>query len=221
MSSNGPQPGHGEHWRAAIGEDEGRLAEVLEFPADAPEGVRLYRRHLTETLDMVQVTAKRRLITAYPEPRATTLLTVKPRELLLWKTGVEGWMVADHEAAGTLTFFLTDLVENATRYQKARGRLDLEVGAIAYVAQRAGPASGISRLRPAAKIDANFLPDDYAFDADVIGLRQAGGSEVLELGFQNGLVAPVATRTPTRLAPGERASGFLWLSARWPEEQGS
>lgn len=215
------RPSHGEHWRAAVGEDEGRLAEAIAFPADAPEGVRLHRRHLTESLDMVQVTAKRRLVTSYPEPRATALVDLKPRELLLWDTGVEGWMVAEHEGAGVLTLFLTDLVENATRYQRARGTIALEVGGLAYTLERASPSAGPNRLQPAHRFDPMFLPDDYWGEADVQSAHGVGQAEVLDLAFQNGLTLPVATRRATRLGRGERAQGFLWLTARWPEEQGS
>jgi hypothetical protein len=221
MDPNTIRPGHGEHWRAAIGEDEGRLADVLAFPSDAPEGVKLYRRALSASLDMVQITAKRRLVSAYPEPRATALVELRPRELLLWNTGVEAWMVAEHEGAGALTLFITDLVENSTRYQRARGTITLEVGGLAYSLERAKPSAGPSRLQPAHRFDPVFLPDDYWCEADVRGAHGVGQAEVLDLAFQNGLELPVATRRPSRLGTGERAQGFLWLTARWPEEQGS
>ncbi|HVM46342.1 MAG TPA: hypothetical protein VM582_10445, partial [Candidatus Thermoplasmatota archaeon] len=81
------------------------MLQALELPLDAAEGVALHRRALTSALDLVQVTAKRRLVTAYPEPRATTLLPLRPRELLLWETQVEGWLVAEHASAGVLTLF--------------------------------------------------------------------------------------------------------------------
>ena len=218
------KPGHGEHWRAVLGEDPGALAQVLEFPQDAPEGVRLIRRDLTSAIDLVQVTARRRLITAYPEPRATALVRVKPRELLLWETRVEGWMVVEHEGAGALTLFLTDLVENAERYQRARGAISLEIGGIAYGVDRAAASEGPVRLRPAREQDARFHPDEYWFDAEALAVHPAEGAEVLDLAFQGGLAFPVASRGTSLVAPGDRAQGFAWLTARWPEgqeEQGS
>lgn len=212
--------GHGDHWLAALEADDPRLADALAIPADTPEAVKLQRYALTDALDLVQVTAKRRLVTAYPEPRATALVRLKPRELLLWETGVEGWLVAEHEGAGALTLFLTDLVERASEYQRARGSIALEVGALAYDVRRAPANAGPSRLRPARLQDARFLPDDYAFDADVLGLHGAGEAAVLDLAFQEGLQVPVVSRR-AMLAAGERAQGLLWLTARWPEEQGS
>jgi len=217
--------GHGDHWRAVLGEDAGALARVVEIPADAPDGIHLQRRGLTATVDLVQVTARRRLITAYPEPRATTLVRVTPRELLLWETRVEGWLVVDHEGAGALTVFLTDLVKNARRYERARGAIELEIGAIAYGVERAPKHSaGPDRLRPARERDPRFLADEYWFEAEVAAIHAAEQGEVLDLVFQGGLEVPVASRLTTLVVPGDRAEGYVWLTARWPEgkeEQGS
>lgn len=215
------KPGHGDHWLAALAQDDPRLGDALAVPLDAPDAVRAHRKPLTEALDMVQITARRRLVTAYPEPRAVLPARLKPRELHLWETRVEGWLVADHEDAGTLTLFLTDLVENAERYQKARGVVTLDVGAIAYTLRRAAPDAGPSRLRPAASRDARFLPDDYWYEADVEEIHPAGRSEVLDLRVQGALTIPTVVRETTPLAPGGRAEGSLWLTARWPEEQSS
>lgn len=211
------KPGHGDHWLAALDQGDPRVARALAPPLDAPEGVALRRSELTAALDMVQVTAKRRLVTAYPEPRATALLALRPRELLLWETRVEGWLVAEHEGAGALTLFLTDLAGNATRYERPGPQLALEVGALAYTLHRAHGHAGPSRLRPAARNDERFLPDDYRFEADVRGVHPAGEGEVVDLAFHGGLELPVATREPTGLRPGERAQGFLWLTGRLPE----
>jgi hypothetical protein len=215
------RPGHGDHWLAALDQGDPRLRDVLSPPLDAPEPLTTHRAALTEALDIVQVTARRRLVTAFPEPRATALVHLRPRELLLWETRVEGWLVAEHEAAGALTFFLTDLADNAERYQKARGVVALEVGGLGYALHRVPSAEGPSRLRPARERDARFLPDDYTVDADVRDIHPAGGGEVLDLAFQGDLVLPIALRQPTALAPGDRAHGYLWLTARWPEEQPS
>lgn len=218
------RPGHGDHWRAVLGEDPGALAAVLEFPADPPDGLKLHRTALTPAADLVQVTARRRLITAYPEPRATTLIRVRPRELLMWETRVEGWLVVEHAGAGALTLFLTDLVESATEYQRARGEIELEVGGLAYTLERAPAHAGPNRLRPARELDDRFLPDDHWFAADVRSMRNAGEVEVVELELQGGLHLPVASHRPRLLRPGDRAQGFAWLTARWPqgqEEQGS
>ncbi|HUR68884.1 MAG TPA: hypothetical protein VM370_06525 [Candidatus Thermoplasmatota archaeon] len=226
MTSGRTRPGHGDHWLAALEQDDPRLADVVAIPTDAPPGVHAHRQPLTEALDMVQVTARRakgddprsvaRLVTAYPEPRATALVHVRPRELHLWETRVEAWLVVEHEGAGALTLFLTDLVENAERYQRARGEIALEVGGLAYTMDRAPLAAGPSRLKPAGAMDARFLPDDYSFEADVRAVHRAGAGEVLDLAFQNGLAFPVASRHAAHLAPGDRATGFAWLTARWP-----
>ena len=210
----GAKVGHGDHWLAALEQGDPRLREVLEVPLDVGPDAALHRRPLTEAVDLVQVTTQRRLVTAYPEPRATALHDLRPRELALWETGAEGWLVAEHEGAGALTLFLTDLVENAAKYQKAKRALHLEVGALAYEIHRASP--GASRLLPASRMDARFLPDDYWFQGDVLGVTPAGAGEVLDIAFQNGLHVPVATRAPTGLATGARAEGLLWLTARWP-----
>lgn len=211
------KPGHGDHWLAALDEGDPRLQDALAVPLDAPDGVALHRTALTEALDMVQVTAKRRLITAFPEPRATSIVVVEPREMGLWDTRVEGWLVTEHPDAGALTFFLTDLVESAKRYQEMEGPTPLEVGAIAYTLRRAQPDAGPSRLRPASRMDERFLPDDYWFAADVRSAHPAGQGEVLDLEFHAGLVVPVVLREPSGLQPGDRAQGFLWLTARWAE----
>lgn len=213
--------GHGDHFLAALDQGDPRLADAVSVPLDAPEAITTHRRALTEALDLVQVTARRRLVTAYPEPRATTLALLKPRELHLWETRVEGWLVAEHEGAGALTVFLTDLAENAAKYQAARGPIPLELGALAYTVHRAFGEASASRLQPASPRDARFLPDDYWFEADVRDLHPAGQGEVLDLEFQGGLTVPVVARESTALAPGSRAQGFLWLTARWPEEQPS
>lgn len=212
-----PKPGHGDHWLAALHEGDPRLQDALAVPLDAPDGVGFHRSPLNEALDMVQVTAKRRLVTAYPEPRATTLAMVEPREMGLWETRVEGWLVVEHETVGALTLFLTDLVENAKRYQDLRGAAGLELGALAYSMRRAHENAGPSRLRPASKLDERFLPDDYSFDADVRAVHTAGAGEVLDLEFHGGLTIPVATKEPGGLRPGDRAQGLLWLTGRWPE----
>ena len=208
--------GHGDHWLAALPEGDPRLQDALAVPLDAPDGVGFHRSPLNEALDMVQVTARRRLVTAFPEPRATTLVVATPREMGLWDTKVEGWLVVEHETVGALTLFLTDLVENAKRYEGLQGPSPLEVGALAYTIRRAHEGAGPSRLRPAAKLDDRFLPDDYWFEADVQAVHPAGGGEVLDLAFQGGLVIPVALRDPSGLQPGDRAQGLLWLTARWP-----
>lgn len=212
------RPGHGDHWLAALDDTDPRLRDVVTVPVDAPETLRLQRTDLTESLDMVQVTLRRRLMTSYPEPRATLPATVRPRELVLWETRVEGWLVAEHEGAGALTAFVTDLSESAHRYARSSdGRpIELELGAIAYVADRAPFPSGPARLRPAGREDPRFLPDDYAFDGQVVAARTAGAGEVLDLAFHGGLVVPVVTRHPTGAAPGERVQGYLWLTGRLP-----
>lgn len=213
----GAKPGHGDHWLAVLDESDPRLRDVLATPARAPERATLHRLALTEAVDLVQVTSRGRLVTAYPEPRATTLVTLRPRELALWSTGAEGWLVADHEGAGTLTIFITDLIERADRYQKAPRELELEVSAIAYQAQRAdGTSKGPSRLTPAARTDARFLPDDYAFVGDVLAVRPAGTADVVDLALHGGLHVPVVVRDPVRVSPGERLEGFLWLTGRCP-----
>lgn len=213
--------GHGDHFLAALDQADPRLVAAVGVPFDAPEAITTHRRPLTEALDLVQVTARRRLVTAYPEPRATTLALLKPRELHLWETRVEGWLVGEHPGAGALTVFLTDLAENAAKYQAARGAIPLELGALAYTVHRAYDDAGPSRLLPAAQRDARFLPDDYWFEADVQEIHPAGQGEVLDLAVHGGLVLPVVAREATALAPGARAQGFLWLTARWPEGQRS
>jgi len=213
-----PLPGHGDHWLAALRQDDPRLRAALEVPLDAPPGLRLHRAPLNEALDMVQVTRDRRLVTAYPEPRATALVDGRPRELSLWETRAEAWLTLDHPDAGALTLFLTDLPENAGRYAAAGTRtgVRLEVGGLAYTLARAPPWAGASRLEPAARTDPRFLPDDYTFEADVLEVRTAGAGEVLDLQFHNGLAFPVAWRDRSGLEPGDRARGFLWLTGRWP-----
>ena len=129
--------GHGDHWLAALEQGDPRLVDALAAPLDAPDAVALHRFPLTSALDMVQVTARHRLVTAYPEPRATTPATLRPVELNLWETGIEGWLTAEHVhehgGAGVLTLFLTDLAERATDYQRAGKRrgLDVELAALA------------------------------------------------------------------------------------------
>ncbi|GEM_PF-4895963 len=211
-----PKPGHGDHWLAALEQDDPRLRDALAPPLDAPEGVRLLRSPLTEALDMVQVTARRRLVTAYPEPRATALVHVTPRQLSLWETHVEGWLVVEHEGAGALTLFPTDLAEQAAYYQSAGTRrgLDLEIAGIAYLAHRVAGEKGAPRLAPARRADARFLPDDYWFEGLVHAVHPAGASEVLDLEMQGGLEVPVVVREATGAAPGDHAQGYLWLTAR-------
>ncbi|HET6404850.1 MAG TPA: hypothetical protein VFH78_09395 [Candidatus Thermoplasmatota archaeon] len=211
------RPGHGDHWLAALEQGDPRLRDVLAVPLDAPDSVQLHRTPLNAALDMVQVTAKRRLITAYPEPRATALVTVRPRELLLWDTRVEGWLVAEHEGAGALTVFLTDLVENAKRYQEARGAMPLELAGLAYSVRRPAVSAGPTHLRPARQKDERFLPDDYWFEGEIRSVLPSRDGVVLDLALQNGLELPVVSREDPRLAVGERAQGFLWLTGRWPE----
>lgn len=211
------KPGHGDHWYAALEPGDPRMRDALTLPLDAPDAVHLHRLPLTDALDMVQVTAKRRLITAYPEPRATTLVTLRPRELHLWDTGVEAWLVAEHEGAGALTIFLTDLVENAERYQKAKGAIQLELAGLAYTMSAATAAAGASRLRPAAQKDPRFLPDDYWYEGDVRHVLPSTEGVVLDMGFQGKLSFPVVARLDPRLAEGERAQGYAWLTGRWPE----
>lgn len=211
------QLAHGDHWLAALDQADPRLRDVLSFPMDVRDAVALHRRPITDSVDLVQVTAKRRLLTAYPEPRATALVELKPRELLLWDTRVEGWLVGENEGAGALTVFLTDLVERAADYQAAKGMLALEVGGLAYTIDRLRTAAP-SRLLPAGKDDARFLADDYHFQADVLAVHPAvDGSCVLDLGFQNGLVAPIVTRADIGWKAGDRAQGYAWLTARLPQ----
>jgi hypothetical protein len=216
MTETPERVGHGDHWLAALEQDDPRLREALATPADAPEGVRLSRHPLTAALDMVQVTARRRLLTAYPEPRATSLAHVTPRQLSLWETRVEGWLVVEHEGAGALTVFPTDLAEQAAYYQAAgtkRG-LDLEIGGIAYLAQKLHDETGQPRLAPAARMDARFLPDDYWFEGVVRAVEATDEGEVLHLAFQGGLDVPVVVREATGAAPGDHVQGYLWLTAR-------
>jgi hypothetical protein len=212
--------GHGDHWLAALAQDDPRLADALAVPVDAPAGLRLHRSPLNEALDRVQVTRDRRLVTAYPEPRATALVRgLRPRELHLWETRAEGWLTVEHETVGALTLFLTDLAEHAPKYAAAGTRrgLDLEVGGVAYAVAR-GSAGKPPRLQPAARVDARFLPDDYAFDAEVLDAEPAGDGEVLDLLVQGGLSLPVAWRERSGLSAGEHAQGFLWLTGRLPDE---
>lgn len=208
--------GHGDHWLAALEQGDPRLLDALATPIDAPEGIRLKRSPLTEALDMVQVTARRRLLTAYPEPRATTMAEVVPRALGLWETRVEGWLTVEHEGAGALTLFPTDLAEEAVYYQSAGTRrgLRLELGALAYTAQRVQGEKGHPRLAPAAKLDERFLPDDYHYEGLVLDVVPAGAGEVLHLALQGGLELPVVVREATGAAPGEHVEGLLWLTGR-------
>ncbi|MEA3199906.1 MAG: hypothetical protein QOE90_1334 [Thermoplasmata archaeon] len=211
-----PKLGHGDHWLAALHQDDPRIADALATPIDAPEGVHVARSPLTEALDMVQVTARRRLVTAFPEPRATSLAHAFPRRLDLWPTRVEGWLTVEHEGAGALTLFPTDLAEHAAYYQSAGTRrgLGLELGALAYVAHARPGERGAPRVAPASREDARFLPDDYAFEGLVLDARAAGEAEVLDLAFQNGLEMPVVVREPTRAKPGDHVEGYLWLTGR-------
>jgi hypothetical protein len=224
MDAPEAKPGHGDHWLAALEAGDPRLAEALATPLDSPDGVRLLRSPLTEALDMVQVTARRRLVTAYPEPRATSLAHVTPRRLALWDTRVEGWLTVEHAGAGALTLFPTDLAGEAAYYQAAGTRrgLDLEMAGVAYLAHRArSPPEAPPRLSPAADADARFLPDDYAFDGLVRAAHPAGAGEVLDLLFQGGLAFPVALREATGAQAGDRVQGYLWLTGRRAVEPGA
>jgi hypothetical protein len=214
-------PGHGDHWLAALAPDDPRLRDALSTPVDAPAGLHLYREPLNEALDQVRVTRDRRLVTAYPEPRATTLVRATPRALELWETRAEAWLTVEHPGAGALTLFVTDLAESAPRYAAAGTRrgVEVELGAIAYAIARAAPyaSPGPARLQPAARTDARFLPDDHRFDAEVLDVRPAGDGEVLDLAFHGGLAFPVAWRERSGVEPGSRVSGYLWLTGRMPE----
>jgi hypothetical protein len=217
------KPGHGDHWLAALPPGDPRLLSALEPPLDAPDGLSLRRGPLTDALDLVQVTLRRRLVTAYPEPRATILLQVRPRELAVWDTRVEGWLTADHlhegtDGAGALTFFLTDLAAQAHRYAAAKGPVALEAAALAYHVEPVPPASRVSpRLAPAARADARFLPDDYWFEGEVQEVHPTpSGEVVVDLTLQNGLELPVVTRVATQAAPGDHLQGYLWLTGRLP-----
>lgn len=213
------KPGHGDHWLAALPQDDPRLAEALQLPLDAGETLRLHRSPLNEALDMVQVTHRRRLVTAYPEPRATNLVRLKPRELALWETRVEGWLTADHEGAGTLVPFLTDLANEALRYAKPAGpRFALELAGLAYFIEPIQGAPGQPRLMPATRLDARFLPDDYWFEGRVDAVHSAGAGDVVDLTFQGGLAFPVATQHPCPAQPGDHVQGYLWLTGRLPGE---
>lgn len=213
------KPGHGDHWLAALSEDDPRLADALAPPLDAPEGLGFHRAPLTDALDMVQVTLRRRLVTAYPEPRATSLVQVRPRELLVWETRVEGWLVVDHPGAGTLNVFLTDLAAAAHRYAAARGKegLRLEIGGLAYFAHPVRGAPGPAHLAPANRTDARFLPDDYVFEGEAVDVRPAGTGEVVDLRLHGGLELPVVSRLPTGARPGDPLKGCLWLTGRLPD----
>lgn len=210
------KPGHGDHWLAALEQGDPRLRDALAPPLDAPEGVRLLRSPLTEALDMVQVTARRRLVTAYPEPRATSLVHVTPRRLDLWETRVEGWLTVEHEGAGALTLFPTDLAAEAAYYQSAGTRrgLDLELAGLAYLAHKVHGEKGRPRLTPAARMDARFLPDDYGFEGLVRATHPAGSGEVLDFVLHGGLELPLVVREPTGAAPGDHVQGILWLTGR-------
>lgn len=216
-----PTPTHGDHWLAALDQADPRLRQAVSPPIDAPAGLKLHRSELSAALDMVQVTRDRRLVTAYPEPRATALVRARPVELSLWETRAEGWITVEHEGAGFLTAFVTDLAESAPRYAAAgtRDGIDLELGALAYTFTRARAAGGPARLEPAAKADARFLPDDYAFQGDVLDAHPAGEGEVLDVALQGGLVLPIVSREATGLPVGTRAQGYLWLTARLPPAQ--
>lgn len=216
MPEPSAKPGHGDHWLAALAQDDPRLADVLVPPVDAPERLTLHRTPLTQALDRVQVTHRRRLVSAYPEPRATTLVEARPRELLLWETRVEGWLVVDEPRVGALTLFLTDLAENAPKYAAASagGPVRIEVGALAYFVNPVRRA-GKNALRSARATDARFLADDYAFDAEVLQVREAGPEQVIDLSLQNGFELPLTARGAHGLQPGDRAEGYLWLTGRW------
>lgn len=221
-SSNRSTPGHGDHWLAALAQDDPRLQDALAIPVDAPGGLKLHRQALTDALDMVQVTRDRRLVTAYPEPLATALVQgVRPRELNLWETRAEGWLTVEHEAVGALTFFVTDLAENAPRYAAAGTRqgMDIELAGIAYALSRSAAArpAGPPRLQPASRTDARFLPDDYAFEAEVIDIAPMQEGEVLDLMFHGGLSLPVVWRDRSGVEPGSRVKGYLWLTGRLAE----
>lgn len=217
MDEASVKPGHGDHWLAALPQDDPRLAEMLVPPADAPDRLMLHRAPLTSALDSVQVTHKRRLVSAYPEPRATILVEARPRELLLWETRVEGWLVVEEPRVGALTVFLTDLAENAPKYAaaSASGPMRLELGALAYFINpvRRG---GENMLRPARATDARFLADDYSFDAEVLKVHDAGVESVLDLALQNGFELPVTARGAHAMRVGDRVDGYLWLTGRWP-----
>lgn len=214
----GPKPGHGDHWLAALAQSDPRLQQALTVPVDAPAGLKLHRSDLTESLDLVQVTRDRRLVTAYPEPRATALVRGRPIELSLWETRAEGWLTFEHETVGVLTAFVTDLAENAPRYAAAGSRrgIDVELSAIAYAVSRSR-STGPAHLAPGKRTDPRFLSDDYAFLGDVLESESAGGGDVLHLQLHGGLALPVVTREPTALEAGSRAQGFLWLTARLPD----
>lgn len=223
MQNDAPlKPGHGDHWLAALSEGDPRLVDALAAPIDAPDGLRLHRQPLTTALDMVQVTLRRRLVTAYPEPRATTLLHVRPVEMGLWDTRVEGWLTVDHDDAGSLVLFLTDLAENAHRYGAATpAGIDLEAAGLAYLAAPVAlPRQGKPRLAPARGHDTRFLPDDYWFEGEVRDIQPVGDGEVVHLGFQGSLELPVVLQTPTGAAPGDHLQGYLWLTGRLPTDHG-
>lgn len=212
------RPGHGDHWLAALPQGDPRLLDVLAPPTDAPPGLALHRVPLTEALDLVQVTARRRLVTAFPEPRATALVRGHPKELSLWETRVEGWMRIDHASAGSLAFFVTDVVESAERYSRlGAAERAFELGALAYSLLPIQGEPGPTRLQPAARFDARFLQDDYWFEAEVQQVHDAGDAVVADLAFHGGLSLPVVARPEAIVEPGMRVQGFLWLTGRLPE----
>lgn len=211
------KPGHGDHWLAALAQEDPRLRDVLAPPIDAPERLTLHRAPLTQALDQVQVTHNRRLVTAYPEPRATVLVEGRPRELLLWETRVEGWLVLDQPAVGALTVFLTDLAERANRYAAASGgAIRLELGALAYFVDPLRKPRGADRMEPARRSDPRFLPDDYAFEGTVVAVETAGEEGVYEVALQNGFVLPITARGLYGIEEGDRLAGYLWLTGRLP-----
>lgn len=211
-------PSHGDHWLAALREDDPRLRDVLTVPTDAPERLTLHRSPLTDAFDMVQVTRARKLVTAYPEPRATALTHGVPRELRLWENRAEGWLLFEQAGAGLLTVFLTDLAESAPRYAAAgtRAGIELELAGVAYRLDRGASHTPPRGIEPASRTDARFLPDDHAFDGYVHDIRRAADSEVADIEFQGGLAFPVASRESSLIEVGERARGYLWLTGRLP-----
>lgn len=209
-------PGHGDHWLAALEPDDPRLLDAVTPPLDAPDGIALLREPLSAALDRVQVVVRRRLVTSYPEPRATTLIEGRPLALHLWETRVEGWLTIEHERVGALTVFLTDLAERADRYAKNAPVMGVEVAGLAYMLQPAFASDRPLRIEPAAPRDARFLPDDHWLDGEVVSVVEAGEESVVDVRVQGGLVLPVTARHLPEVAPGQRVQGYCWLTGRWP-----
>ncbi|MHB9134684.1 MAG: hypothetical protein ACYDBB_26735 [Armatimonadota bacterium] len=231
---------HGVPWKTVVGSDNPLLQEIVQRELDQAEQVaeprpgmvRVQRTH--GRLPMLGVVERGYCHTFYPVLVTSRAIPVTVKEIIEWEDGqsVEAQIIGSGRNTFGLSFYATDYLEHAHRYQ-AGGELMVSLAGLAYKIE--GPPETPEGFHEQY---CAYMPhhgdwdtSDFGFIGQILSVEDitiCGEScHIIDVRIINGTadspsfaleLLANARHVTTPLIAGNRAGGFFWLQGRLATE---